>query len=331
MLLLYPVWQGDLSAPRRLYLSVFHSVSSFCNAGFSLFSGNFAAYTGSALLNLTVTGLVIFGGLGFIVQRELITKAWAAMKPRRWRTRSSFLKNLSVGEPPLFLSLQTKIVVATTAALLAGGVLLFAVLEWKGALAGMSLKEKVLAAWFQSVTPRTAGFNTVDLGALAPATWFLMIVLMFIGASPGGTGGGVKTSTFALLVGNMTSALRQRRSVEIMKRTVPGELSRQALMVVLLATALIVSGVFVLSVTERGVPFLKLLFEEVSAFGTVGLSTGFAGSQLSLSASLSTVGKLVIIFTMFAGRIGPLTLVIAIAERRYAVAYEYPTERVIIG
>ncbi len=329
-LLLYPVWQGDLSTGRRLYLSVFHAISAFCNAGFCLFSNSFEAYRGSFLLNGVITGLIIFGGLGFIVQRNLGAKLWYALK-YRWTPRPIVLKSPETADAPVFLSLQTRIVLVTTGLLLAGGAVLFALLEWSGVLDGMSFKEKVLATWFQTVTPRTAGFNTVDFSLLRTPTHLVTVVLMFIGACPGGTGGGIKTSTFAILIATVYSALRNRSGVEAMRRTISYRTVRQAVMVVLLGVTLVVAGLFVLSVSESGVPFERLLFEEVSAFGTVGLSAGDPVSGLSLSASLSWVGKLVIIATMFTGRIGPLTLVIAIAQRRYAVDYEYPSEQIVIG
>ena len=218
-----------------------------------------------------------------------------------------------------------------TAVFLVAGGLLFAALEWNGALAGMSLREKLLGIWFQTVTPRTAGFNTVSFSSARTATYLTTSVLMFIGASPGGTGGGIKTSTFFILIATVYSALRNRFSVEAMGRTVPSGTVRQAVMVVLLALVLVASGLFVLSLTEPGIPFERLIFEDMSAFGTVGLSPGTPGKALSLSASLSWVGKLVIIVTMFAGRIGPLTLVIAIAQQRKIVEYEYPSEQVVIG
>ena len=329
--LMYPVWEGPMPEWRRLFVSVFHSVSAFCNAGFSVYGSSMIRYVGNVTVNLTITGLIIWGGLGFIVQMELLTTAWRALRPR-WRWHARLLRNLSVGEAPLFLSLQTKIVVFMTIVLLATGAVLFGALEWGGVLEGLSFKERILASWFHSVVPRTAGFNSINMYFLAPSTYFLVIVLMFIGASPGSTGGGIKTSTFAILVANVTSALRHRREVEIFKRSIPDDTSRQAVMVGLLATGLVAVGVFLLALTHPWISFERLLFEQVSAFATVGLSAG-AGpdSPLSLSANLSWFGKLVIIVTMFAGRIGPLTLVVAVAQRRRVVDYEYPSERVVIG
>ncbi len=328
--LLYRVWHGDMSVQRRLYVSIFHSVSSFCNAGFSLFDDSFVAYRGSLLLNGVVTFLVIFGGLGFIVQRNLAGRLWYALRCRL-APHSRLLKPLRESRHRSFMSLQTKIVLAMTGCLLAAGAILFALLEWHGALGGLSLSEKLLGVWFQAVTPRTAGFNTVSFSSMRTTTYLMIVVLMFIGASPGGTGGGIKTSTFFILLATVYSALSQREDVEALRRRVPAQVARQAVMVMFLGLALVISGLFVLSITEPGVPFERLLFENMSAFGTVGLSTGTPGTPLSLSASLSWLGKLVIIVTMFAGRIGPLTLVIAIAQQRRRVQYEYPAEELVIG
>jgi len=328
--LLYPVWKGPMPVERRIYLSVFHSISAFCNAGFSLFDDSFMSYRGSFLLNGVVTFLVIFAGLGFIVHRNIGLRLGHAAR-RRWAHHTRLLKASRDGGRRVFFSLQTRIVLLTTGCLLVAGGLVFAALEWNGALAGMSLREKLLGIWFQAVTPRTAGFNTVSFSSARTATYLATSVLMFIGASPGGTGGGIKTSTFFILIATVYSALRNRFNVEAMGRTVPAGTVRQAVMVVLLALVLVASGLFVLSLSEPGIPFERLIFEDISAFGTVGLSAGTPGKALSLSASLSWVGKLVIIVTMFAGRIGPLTLVIAIAQQRRIVEYEYPSEQVVIG
>jgi len=328
--LLYPVWEGDISGARRLYLSAFHAVSAFCNAGFCLYSDSFVRYRGSLLLNGVVTALIVFGGLGFLVQRNLIARSWRALS-RRWVARRLRPQRPEAGRPPVFFRLQTRVVLLTTAVLLAAGGVVFAVLEWNGALGGMPLKDKLLAGWFQTVTPRTAGFNTVSFSNMRTPTYIVTVFLMFIGASPGSTGGGIKTSTFAILLATIYSSLRNRGNVELMNRTVPYRTVRQAVMVVVLALFLVLAGVFVLTLAERGVAFERLLFEEMSAFGTVGLSPGSPGSPLSLSASLSWVGKVVIIVTMFAGRIGPLTLVVAIAQKRQSVDYDYPSEQVVIG
>lgn len=329
-LILYPMWQGDITSGERLWLSVFHSVSAFCNAGFSLFSNNLVDYRGSVVVNAVITGLIIFGGLGFLVERDLSGKLWSLLK-RRGKTRHRMLKDMRATRMPARLGLQTKIVIVASVALLAAGTALFALFEWNGALSGMSLKERLLVSWFQSVTPRTAGFNTVDTTSFWMPTYLMLTVLMFIGASPGGTGGGIKTSTFAIIVATVRSTINNRLNVEIFKRTINPRTIRQSLTVVFISVALVTVGVAVLAMTTPGVPMELLLFEEVSAFGTVGMSAGTPGTPLSLSASLSWAGKLVIILTMFIGRIGPLTLAIAIAQKSYTVNYEYPSERVIIG
>ncbi len=327
---LYGVWQGNLTVTQRVYLSIFHSVSAYCNAGFCLFSTSFVAYRGSITLNAVITGLIIFGGLGFVVQQDLAAKLWYKLK-KRLKVRRRLLKNLAAGDTPVYLSLQSKIVLLTTGGLLLFGIFSFGSMEWYGALEGMTLKEKLLSIWFQSVTPRTAGFNTVSFSKMATATYLVIMALMFIGASPGGTGGGVKTSTFAILVAAVRSTMRNRMNVELCQRTIPLRSIRHAFMVVLLAVMLVLGGAVVLSILEPGIRFERLLFEQISALGTVGLSTGAPGTPLSLSAALSPAAKVVIMVTMLAGRIGQLMLAVSIAQKSGLVDYEYPTERVVIG
>jgi trk system potassium uptake protein TrkH len=332
---MYFTWHGDYTVGERVYLSAFHAVSAYCNAGFSLLSANLVEYRNSFALVTAVTGLIIFGGIGFTVQGDLIGRVWYYIKARA-RGRRRLLKNLAAAEGPVYLSTHSKVVLTTTAALLVSGTILFAVLEWTGTLGGMGLEEKALASWFQSVTPRTAGFNTVDIGMLKLTTLVMLMAMMFVGASPGGTGGGIKTSTFAVIIATVRATLRNRLNVEMFKRTIPLQTIRQALAVVFLSILLVASGAFVLALSDPGISLDKLLFEEVSAFGTVGLSMGTAGTPLgptplSLSAALSWAGKLVIILTMFAGRIGALTLLVAIAQKTEAAAYEYPSERVTVG
>ncbi|MBD3185151.1 Trk family potassium uptake protein [Candidatus Poribacteria bacterium] len=285
-----------------LYYSVFHSVSAFCNAGFSLFSDSFSGFKDVLSHNMTVTSLIIFGGLGFTVLMNVFR--FLLFKKER-------------------LSLQTKLVLLSTACLIAVGTILILVTEWDQSLKELPLFTKILTGYFQSVTTRTAGFNTINIGGLTNACYFLMMILMFIGASPGSTGGGIKTSTFSILVGSILSMLKGRESLEMFRRNVPREIVNKALSVVILALALLAVFGFVLLFTEKADP-MHILFEMVSAFGTVGLSAG-------LTPNLSFWGKIVIITTMFIGRIGPLTLALAIGQRQERVDYEYPDEAVMIG
>ena len=221
------------------------------------------------------------------------------------------------------LSLQTKLVLTVTVLLIAIGTILILAAEWNESLAELPLSTRIIAAYFQSVTTRTAGFNTINIGGLTNACYLLMMVLMFIGASPGSTGGGIKTSTFGIFLGSVWSMLRGRDSVEMFKRNVPRDIVNKAFSVIILALMLLGTFGFVLLFTQKGNP-VHLLFELLSAFGTVGLSAG-------VTPRLTTLGTAVIIMTMFIGRIGPLTLALAVGQRRESVAYEYPDEAVMIG
>jgi len=299
----YFSWSGesfDYGSP--FYYSIFHSISAFCNAGFSLFQDNFEFYRGSPIQNITLTSLIIIGGLGFTVIMNLFR--FVIFKRER-------------------LSLQTKLVLTVTAALIIIGTGLVMVTEWNQGLYGLPLPSRIMASYFQSVTTRTAGFNTINIGHLTNACYFLMMILMFIGASPGSTGGGIKTSTFGIFLGSIWSMLRGRSAVEMFKRTVPRDTVNKALSVIILAFMLLSVFGFVLLLTQKGDP-VDILFELVSAFGTVGLSAG-------ITPNLTVLGKIVIIVTMFIGRIGPLTLALAIGQRRSSAAYEYPDEAVMIG
>lgn len=300
--------------PEALYISVFHSVSAFCNAGFSLFSNNLEGFIGDWLVSLTICFLIITGGIGFIVLRELKLRLGS---PRRSR---------------MHFSLHSKLVMSTSAYLLLAGTVLILLMEWDNTLGALSLPDRLLAAFFQSVTPRTAGFNTVPIGALANQTLFVIILLMFIGASSGSTGGGIKTGTFATLVALGWSRLLGHEQPQMFRRTVsPGSVAR-AMSVVLMCSLVVIGATLVLQVTELGTAphihasrgrFLELLFEVVSAFGTVGLSTG-------ITPSLTDAGKLVIICVMFLGRVGPLAVAVAVSRRK-ALPYRYAEEAIMVG
>lgn len=293
--------------------SVFHAVSAFCNAGFSLFPSSFTSFFGDTYINLIMIFLIIIGGIGFIVILEL---------PRLLR----FIK----GKPFHRVSIQTKIALSVSLCLIVAGALLFFLAENNNTLAEASLKGKVLGSFFQSVTARTAGFNTLNIGALATPTLCILIFLMFIGASPGSTGGGIKTGTFGILLATLSSMIKNRDRVSIFKRTIPKEVVRKALVVLLLSLGWIFIAVILLSAVEyKRAPaadnfFLRILFEIISAFGTVGLSTG-------ITSTLSVFGKIIVVITMFAGRIGPLTMALAIALKRDRAAYTYPEEKIMIG
>jgi trk system potassium uptake protein TrkH len=307
--LLYAATRGDFaSSGEAARVSVFHSISSFCNAGFSLFSTNFERYVSNVPVGFIVTTLIIIGGLGFPVimnamGRRVLFPGTTRLGPR-W-------------------SLHSKLVLVMTGALLLIGTVAFLGLEWDGMLAGRPLGERVLVSYFQSVTARTAGFNTVRTGLLGLPTLFLLAALMFIGGSPGGTAGGVKTSTFGLVLASIVSMFGGTSRVEMFKRRVSERGVREALVVIAMGILVVSAGTFVLLVVEN-LTLSEVLFEVVSAFGTVGLSTG-------VTASLSSAGKIALMVVMLTGRIGPLTLALAIGQRTEKHLYDYPQERVVIG
>jgi trk system potassium uptake protein TrkH len=257
---------------------VFHSISAFCNAGFDLLGGfrSFTGYVDNPLLVFTVTFLIIFGGIGFIVIYDLKSNHFT------WRK----------------LTLHSKLAILTTIILIASGMLVISILEWKNpnTLGNLSIRGKLLGAYFQSVTPRTAGFNTVSIGGMHPETLLFIILLMFIGASPGGTGGGIKTVTFAVLLFAVRATLMGYENVEVFGRKLYWDSVRRAWALFFMSLGLIFVSWFILLLTENFPP-LNLLFEITSAFGTVGLSTG-------ITPSLSPLGKIVIILDMYLGRVG---------------------------
>ncbi len=288
------------------YSAIFHSVSAFCNAGFSLYSDSFVRYQSSLGVNLTMSGLIIAGGLGFVVIVNLLRMGHSRFKGKRE-----------------MLSLQSKLVILVSGVLILLGMSLFYLAERHGVIEGFSLKEGVLGAYFQAVTARTAGFNTLNIARLTIPSSFLLIMLMFIGASPGSTGGGIKTSTFAILIFTIKSLIKGKERIEVFKRTIPRMVVYQALCVVILALGWVGISTLLLSFTEKA-PFLNILFEDLSAFGTVGLSRG-------LTRHLSIAGRVVIILTMLVGRVGPLTLALAMGREKTGELYEYPEEQIVIG
>ena len=304
-------WTSTLGLGTALWYGLFHAVSAFNNAGFALWSDNLMSSRGDVVVNLVITILIIAGGLGFFVWAELLSRHRRTVK----------------------LSVHTRLVLAATAALLVGGTVLLLALEWNNprTLAALPFGEKVLVAWFQSVTTRTAGFNTIDIGTMTVPSLFVMMALMFIGASPGGTGGGVKTSTFSITLAALWATVRGENDTVIYKRRLAPELVAKAFFVSLIAFVTMNSVAWVLLLTE-GRDLLKTLFETTSAFGTVGLSMGENGAVVSLSAFFSPVGKFLIMLVMFIGRLGPLTLAIAVARRGAAQAkLRYPEGKILVG
>ncbi len=309
VLVLSRIWAADFASPGlTVYYSLFHSVSAFCNAGFSLFTDSLEGFAGRFDVVLTFAVLIIIGGLGFMVISNL--GSWFLGKIRR----------VPMGTR---LSLHSKTVLLASAALLVLGTVAFYILEAGDSMTLMTPGQQFISAFFSSVTARTAGFNTISMAAIATPTALVIILLMFIGASPGGTGGGTKTSTLVVLAATVRSILRGRTNVEFLKRTLPQDVVNRAIVVVLLSVGLVFSASVGISIAE-GKPLTEVLFETVSAFGTVGLSRG-------LTRDLTISSKIVIIMTMFFGRIGPLTLGLAIGQKAREAAYSYPVERVMIG
>jgi trk system potassium uptake protein TrkH len=305
-LLLTARFVRDAPLGQAVWLGVFHSVSAFCNAGFSLFSDSLERYAGSLYMNLVICALIVIGGLGFPVVQDLHRWARCRLQGRR--------------HP---LALHSRLVLVASAALIALGVAAVYVLERGGVLAGRGAGEQALACVFQSVTPRTAGFNTVPIGEFGAAALLFTVLYMCIGASPGSTGGGMKTSTFAVCLWVLGAMVRGSDRVNIGRRAVPEEVRHRAVAVASLFTAGVVVWTLLLCATN-GAPLADNLFEASSAWGTVGLSTG-------LTPLLSTMGKLLVIVAMFAGRIGPLTLALAIQRRHSRAVLRYPEEDVIVG
>ena len=303
-LLLFSRFYHHHSLARALYLSVFHSVSAFCNAGFALFSDNLAGYRDNAIVSLTVPLLIILGGLGFTVIIDLFRYFFKGGQVRK-------------------LSLHSKIVLVTTGFLILGGMIAFFVMEYAGTMQGFSIHQRMLSSFFQSVTTRTAGFNTLDFGAMGKAALLVSMILMFIGASPGSTGGGIKTTTFSVLGLTMISLLKGRKEISVFKRRVPSGNFREAAGLVFLSASLVFFIVLMLLLVEP-FSFEKIVFEALSAFGTVGLSTG-------ITSSLSPLGRIMITLLMYVGRIGPLTMIYAFAIRSRKTNINYAEETIAIG
>ena len=301
-------WAFDLPLGKAIYFGIFHAVSFFNNAGFDLFgsvSGPFSSltsYVGDPIINLVSMLLIILGGIGFIVLSDLVEYK---------RTRK--------------LSLHTKIVLTMTGLLIVIGTVVIFIFEFTNTrtLGSLNGWEKFWASLFQSVSPRTAGANTIDIGAMRQASQFFMVLLMFIGASPGSTGGGIKTTTFAILIGAVFAMIRGKEDIVIYRYRLAKDRIFKAVTLTLLSLFLVIIVSMILSTTEDH-SFLMILFDTTSAFGTVGLSMG-------LTADLSDIGKVLLSLTMFAGRLGPLTLAYALGPKNERELYRHPEGKITIG
>ncbi|HET8939589.1 MAG TPA: potassium transporter TrkG [Polyangiales bacterium] len=289
------------------WAAIFQAVSAFCNAGFTLSRDNMLPFVDSYDICTITMLLITLGGLGFPVLSELAH--WLATRARRQR--------------PQRLSLHTRTVVSVSVGLVVATTLLFAAVEWRHSLQGQPWHVKLLASLFQSVALRTAGFNTIDFGAASAAGLMVSIMVMFVGASPGGTGGGIKTTTFAVLLATFRAELRGSSDPWLFDRRLPAATVKRAIAVSFVAAAVLTCTVFAMLLCEDAEP-LRVVFEAVSAFATVGFSA-------SLTPILSSPGKLLIIVTMLIGRIGPLTVALAASERAERSHHLPPQERVLIG
>ena len=307
-MLLFARWQPELGTAAAAWNAVFDSISAFCNAGFGLWADSLTRWRGDGLVNLVIASLIVLGGLGYPIVYEVLKT--------RFDRRT--------------LSVHTRIALAATACLIAGGAAMIWLLEWRYSFAALATQDRLLAALFQSVTCRTAGFNTIDIGGLAPATLFLMILLMAVGGCPASTAGGLKTTTFSVIVLTAWSRLRHHKHVNVYNRTLPMTVVADSFSLTLAAVAILIAGVFLLLLMEdpaaRGgnFVFLDYLFETVSALSTVRLSTG-------VTASLQPLSRIVIVALMFVGRLGPLTIADSLTQYDRARDWRYAEEEVIIG
>jgi len=311
-LILFFSW-GDMEFShfgQRLFYSLFHSISAFNNAGFSLFSDGLAEpILQMPSLQVVIALLIVFGSFGFPALGDLLS--------------ISILKE-RYQKPWVHLKVQTKIAIYSTVFLILVGALLFFAIEREGVLEESNYLMQISHSFFQSITARTAGFNTVDFGLVGTSTLLLMILLMFIGANPGSTGGGIKTTTFALVLLSAYSTIRGKERLEVFKSTIPFDLLNKAVSIFLFSLSLIFLGSFLLSLTDSHIALDRLVFEQVSAFCTVGLSTG-------ITSELSQGGQIIIMFSMFIGRIGTLTLAFALSNRKESNDYKYPKTNVMVG
>ena len=316
------MWGGDVQ--NKWFYSIFHAISAFCNAGFSLFSDSFIGYSRNWQVCIVICPLIILGGLGFSVLYDLVNIVADRIK-RFFKKRFNKQYRFSM-EIPKRMRLQTKIVLSVSAALIVLGALSILVFERYAAGAGSQTENTITNALFQSITARTAGFNTVDISAMSPSGKFILILLMFIGGSPGSTAGGIKTVTLAVIVMAAIAALRKRQEVEMFRRSVRVVVVGRAVTVTLLFAVVLFGGTLVLSITENSNSFTMsdIMFEAASALGTVGLSTG-------ITSLLTSAGKLIIISMMLIGRLGPLTLLAALTFNLKPAKYNYPQEAVIVG
>ncbi|BAZ41715.1 TrkH family potassium uptake protein [Calothrix sp. NIES-4101] len=311
ILLLIPAFVPQYGWSKGLWFAIFHSINAWNNAGFSLFKDNLIGYQFSPLVVLTMTSLIILGGIGYGV----ILEGYMWLRDR-----------INKRQEKLVFSLDFKVATTTTLILLIVGVIAFLGVELRNpqTFGNISFGNQVLLAWFQSVTPRTAGFNTIDIGKMTNAGLFITIALMFAGASPGGTGGGIKTTTLRVLTSCTKAILQGKEEVLLYQRKIAYPLVLKAVGVLVGSVATVIASTVLISLTDPEVAFVQILFEVVSAFATVGLSTGITGS-VTISA------KLILIATMYIGRVGVLLLMSAILGDPRPTRIHYPEENLLVG
>lgn len=294
----------DMEIKKAVYYGIFHSVSAFCNAGFSLFSTNLEKYAGSFVVTMTTAYLIIVGGIGFTVIDSIL-----------FATRKKVKR----------FDLTSKVAILVSMILVILGTVLFLILEYnnRGTIGEMSFFKKILASFFQSVTTRTAGFNSVPFGNLTEGSVFLFCILMFIGASPGSTGGGIKTTTFGVIIFYVISVVKKRESVVIFNRRIGWEVLNRAI-VVLVLSLLYVGIITLVIVSIEDFTLEQTIFEVISAFATTGLSLG-------ITADLGTISRILIICTMFLGRLGPMTFALALGGSNKVEKIQFPKENILVG
>ncbi|HOW30930.1 MAG TPA: potassium transporter TrkG [Bacteroidales bacterium] len=313
-ILIFYSWPAEVNLggfSEKLFFSLFHSVSAYNNAGFALFTDNLydVGIRHSYNLQLIIASLIFLGGIGIIVLEDMFSLT-------RIRERSQLKwKKLTV---------HSKVALRSSVALIIAGAIVFYFVERNNTIKDYGYYGAIVSSIFQSVTCRTAGFNSVDFSHLGQPVLMFMIFLMFVGASPASTGGGIKTTTFATIVASAYATIRNKKNVEMLRHTVSFELIDKAYSIALFSVSLIFISTFFLSITDGNHPFLKLIFEEVSAFGTVGLSTG-------ITPLLSDAGKTILILTMYVGRIGTLTLALALMRKAAYTKYKYSQISLVIG
>ncbi len=309
-LALFPVFSKDFPIGKAVYYSIYHAISAFCNCGYSLFQDSLIRFQGDILVNITFMVLIVLGGIGFAVQLELLS----LFKGQRKR-----------------LSLHTKIVLITTAILIVSGAGLFFLFENNFIMKDAPLYIKIFISFFQSITARTAGFNTVDIGGLTNDAILILMILMFIGASPGSTGGGIKTTSFSVLFLMLWNRFKGHEEVNVMNRTIPRELINRTIYIIfasIFSVAIITSLLLFAGETRQPLQgrhlFIEYLFDTISAFATAGLSMG-------VTPHLNNTQKIILSLMMFTGRVGPLTLAFSMSRKPKTAIMQYAEENIMIG